>query len=176
MKIKTVHLVGAIEFLENPDSGWRYELSKELESQFAIVSINPVTVSFLVGKDIVENMKYAEKLKREWRLVELNNFINDKIWPINAKSVDDADVIITVARTADELKHLSNSGGTIRELSRAVDQQTKPAFLVCECNDLTAANTHFLGLFLKRGSIFRSNDELFKFLALNKKLPEKINF
>lgn len=165
MKIKTVYLVGAIEFLKNPDSGWRYELSRELEFKFDIRSINPITASFLVGKDISENMKYAEQLKREWRLAELNQFINDKIWPINAKSVDEADAIITAAVNTEELIHLSNSGGTIRELSRAVDQMAKPAFLICGSDDLTVANTHFLGLFLKTGCIFRNKDELFKFLA-----------
>ena len=176
MKIKTVYLVGAIEFLENPDSGWRYDISKELESRFGIISINPITISFLVGKDITDNMKYAEQLKRKWRLIELNQFINSKIWPVNAKSVDDADAIVTVVRTAEELKHLSNSGGTIRELSRAVDQYGKPAFLICECDDLTVANTHFLGLFLKMGCIFKSKDEFFKFLSLNEKLPKQITF
>ncbi len=164
-RIKTVYLVGPIEFLKNPDAGWRYDLAKELKDKLNIESINPVTISHLVGKDICDNMVFAATLKKERRLSELDQFINKKIWPINEKSVDDCDAIVTLAKTEEELKALSNSGGTIRELARAVDNQGKPAYLICECEDLTPANTHVLGLFLRNGAIFRSRSELAEFLV-----------
>ena len=155
-RIKTAYLYGPIEFTSNPDSGWRYVLEKLLKP-LGIKCINPVRVSYKVGKDIKDNATYVRKLKREGRLCDLDVFM-DKIWSQNKKGVDPSDVLICWVGTRKELRALNSSGGSYRELCRG-KRKGKRLFLICEAG-LEYANSHLLHIIRSSGAIFEWAEEL----------------
>lgn len=155
-RIKTVYLFGPIEFVDDPDSGWRYVI-EELLRPLGVKCINPIKVSYLVGKNIKDNAKYARKLKREGRLRDLDMFMN-KIWGQNKRGIDPSDALICWVKTTKELRALNASGGSYRELCRAA-RKGKHLFLVCEAK-LEYANSHLLHIIRSGGAIFESVTEL----------------
>lgn len=160
------YLTGPIEFLDDPDRGWREEFAQLFRNRFPDIEaefINPVKVSYLVGKSILDNVRHAKELKasRDW--TGLKGFM-DKIWGQDAVSVDRSDMIVMWARTASELKESSSSIGSVREALRLIGRGGYSC-LICDPGiDLTVSNTHFLHIFLSSGGIFSSPGEFFDHL------------
>jgi len=155
-RIKTAYLVGPIEFSANPDSDWRY-LVEELLKPLRIRCINPVKVSYLVGKDIRDNAKYACRLKRvkNWR--KFRAFMK-KIWGQDKSSVDASGVLICWVRNKKEARELNASGGTYREYIRG-QRKKKRLFLVYEVGTENI-NSHLLDIILSQGAIFEKISDL----------------
>ncbi len=157
------YLVGPIEFLDDPDRGWREEFARLFRNRFPGVEaefINPVKVSYLVGATVLDNARYAAELKiaRDW--AELKDFM-DKIWRQDTISVDRSQAIVIWARTEKELKEASASIGSVREMLRLIERGGE-AYLICDTGvAMTAASTHFLHLILSAGRIFNSPEEFF---------------
>lgn len=154
--IKVVYLYGPIEHSADPDSGWRYVLERLLKP-LGIKCINPVKVSFLVGKTIRDNAKYARKLKREGRWLEHDEFMK-KIWGQDKRGVDPSSALICWVKTQKELRELNASCGSHRELCRG-ERKGKKLFLVCEVG-LANANSHLVDIVRGSGAVFENVSQL----------------
>ena len=159
-RIKKAYLYGPIEFTSDPDLSWRY-IVEELLKPLGIESINPVKVSYLVGKTIEDNARYARMLKRERKWRKFDKFMA-RIWGQNQKGVDPADVLICWVSNLKELRNLNASGGSYRELLRG-EQGGKLLFLICEVG-LQYANSHLLDIIRSNGAIFKNVSGLVKCL------------
>ncbi|MDO8557659.1 MAG: hypothetical protein Q7S09_00510 [bacterium] len=158
------YLIGPIEFLDDPDRGWREDFVSLFHKRFPGIHaefINPVKASYLVGKTVLDNARYAAELKAARNWTELKDFM-DKIWRQDALSVDRSGIIVMWARTEKELKEASASVGSIREMLRLVEREGR-VYLICDTTlNMTIASTHFLHIVLSSGCIFDSIEKFFE--------------
>ncbi|MDP3963375.1 MAG: hypothetical protein Q8Q39_02660 [bacterium] len=147
----TIYPFGPIEFANSEAINWRKELAAFLENSAISASfefIDPIEASYKIGADVSENAVYAAKVKAVQDWPSFDDFM-DNIWAQDKVNVDSSDVLVSWAQTEDDLVKLSYSGGSWREIERAISR-LQPVFVITR-GPFVKVSSHFLHMFRLHG-------------------------